>query len=509
MVLDRLSILRQPRERLALLALGSFVVLLGEVATTAGRGWGGAARIGGMIVWLAAAYACRDAVWPGRTQRVGGTAAPARLVSCTLCALIAPAFCLPAVALIARQYVERAVTPEGSGSYLGPLLPVLLWSTLLVAASAVAVGTMVVGPLMQRRLGRIAVVRPQLFMAGVVAASFLLRVAALLRIAPVRADGGDPLYYHTQANTLARGLGFIEPLNWIANGTRIATAVHGPGYTIYLALFSRMGASTWFDHRMASSLIGTGSVLLAVLVTRRLAGNLAALIAGVFAAVYPNMWTIDGVLFPEGLFIFCCGLTMLFAYRWHDNHRRGDAIGLGLAIGAAALTRGEGIFLTVLLAAPLTLLARTLTRRMRLTALATIFVATSVVVGPWMARNLVAFDSFAPLSTNGNELHVYSNCADTYSGKFLGFWLFDCQQRLRDPNRDGVITFEPPGDEAQKAAYWQSVGLGYARDHLGDLPKVIAARVGRQWELFRPLQNAEFAPIEGRDPDWARAALGC
>ena len=491
-------------------------MLLGQVGRTAGRGWGTVLLVFALMVWTTGLVGWLDSLRQRRAhaQRdMSGsddrTASDASWATATVCALISPLLILPAVALIARQYVERAVRPSGAGSYLGPLFPVVLWSALLVAALAVATGTLFVAPLLRRFVDHRFALRSQLFMAGVVAASFLLRVAALLRIAPARTDGGDPLYYHTQANGLARGLGFIEPLNWIASGTSIATAVHGPGYTIYLALFSRLGATTWFDHRMASSLVGAGSVLLAILLARRLAGDTAAIIAGVFAAVYPNMWTIDGVLFPEGLFIFCCGLTMLFAYRWRDHYRRGDALGLGLAIGAAALTRGEGIFLVVLLAAPLVLLTRTLTRRLQVKALATIVVGTFVLVGPWMVRNFVAFDAFAPLSTNGNELHVYSNCSDTYSGKFLGFWLFDCQQRLRDPDGDGVVNFEPEGDEAQKAAYWQDIGFTYARDHAAQLPKVLAARVGRQWELFRPLQNAEFAPIEGRDPDWARVALGC
>jgi 4-amino-4-deoxy-L-arabinose transferase-like glycosyltransferase len=486
--------------------LAAAAILLGRVGQVGGRWWATALVVVGLVAWIAALVDLGRSLH-GRSADDADVSSAT--VSATLCAAVAPLVTVPAVALIARQYVERAARPSGTDSYIGPLFPVLLWSALVVASLATVAGTWVIGPLLRRRITRVSMLRPQLFMAGVVGASFLLRVAALLRIAPARTDGGDPLYYHTQANTLANGLGFVEPLNWIASGTRIPTAVHGPGYTIYLAVFSRLGASTWFDHRMASSLIGAGSVLLAILLAKRLGGSLAAVLAGVFAAMYPNMWTIDGVLFPEGLFIFCCGLTMVFAYRWRDHHRVSDAIGLGAAIGAAALTRGEGIFLTVLLAAPLMLLARTLTRRVRFTALAWVFVATLAVVAPWTLRNMVVFEKFVPLSTNGNELHVYSNCTDTYEGKFLGFWLFDCQQRLRDPDGDGVVNFEPPGDEAEKAAYWQEVGFTHARENIEQLPKVLAARVGRQWDLFRPFQNASFAAIEGRSPDWARVALGC
>ncbi len=422
-------------------------------------------------------------------------------------AIGAAVFSLPVSRVVLHQYDERAVN-LGHVIYQGPLFAPLLWTALVSVALAVATAVFVVGPILHTLGVPNGLLRRRALYAAVTAASFAWRVYALLRIAPARTDGGDPLYYHTQANTVARGLGFIEPLNWIAHGKQVATAVHGPGYTVYLSLFSRLGASTWFDHRMASSLIGSASVLLAIVITRRLAGTTAALIAGTFATFYPNLWTIDGVLFPEGLFIFCCGLAILFAYRWADHHRRTDAAGLGLAVGAAALTRGEGIFLIGLLCIPLVWMARAaLSRREQLAAYGLMLLGCLVFVGPWTVRNMSTFDTFVPLSTNGNELHVYSNCDDTYNGKFLGFWMFQCQVRLRDPDGDGVVNFEPAGDEAQKAKYWQQVGFDYAKDHAGQLPKVVLARIGRQWELFRPLQNAEFAPIEGRDADWARLAL--
>ena len=475
------------------------------VAAAGGAAGRSAARVWGTSLWSVATLALLfDMIVSLRS--IGPHSTPRRpsawRVACWTGAPLAPY----AAVVIARQYVERTAP---NGMYQGPVLPVALWTTCVAIALGAVAAVCVVGPLcsMVRRPHRCFEVPAVL--GSVVAMAFLWRVYALAKIAPARVDGGDPLYYHTQANALARGLGFIEPLHWIAAGQRVPTAVHGPGYTIYLSLFSRLGASTWFDHRMASTLVGTAVVLLAALIGRRLAGNVAGATAALLACWYPNLWTIDIVLFPEGLFIVFCGLSILLAYRWYDHRRRIDAVMLGAAIGAAALTRGEGIFLIVLLCAPLMLRAREVDWRRRWTALGLAVLGCLLVVGPWMVRNVATFEKFVPLSTNGSELNVYTNCKDTYGGKFLGFWLFDCQQRLRDPNGDGTVDFEPPGDESQKAAYWQSVGLDYARHHLSQLPKVVLARIGRQWDVFRPLQNAEFAPIEGRDPDWARAGLAC
>jgi len=264
----------------------------------------------------------------------------------------------PAVTLISRQYPERVLDTPVGRFLNGPATPVFLWSALLTVALALATGAFLLEPLLRltRLTGR---GRPAWLaspyhtaLAGIVGGAFVWRVIALLTIAPQRTDGGDPLYYHTQANTLAAGRGFIEPLNWIARGTSIPTALHGPAYTVYLSIFARLGGTTFFDNRIASSLVGAATVLVAALIAKRLAGPAAALVAATFAALYPNMWTIDGVLFPEGLFILCCGLAILAAYRWRDGNRLRDAVFLGAAIGAAALTRGEGTFLLVLLALP-------------------------------------------------------------------------------------------------------------------------------------------------------------
>jgi len=118
-----------------------------------------------------------------------------------------------------------------------------------------------------------------------------------------------------------------------------------------------------------------------------------------------------------------------------------------------------------------------------------------------MIRNAITFEKFVPLSTNGNEVMVYANCASAYNGQFAGYWDFQCQERVRQEKGD------PPGDESQTALYWRSLGFDYAREHVGELPRVITLRVLRQWELFRPLQNVTLGGIEGRNRDASSMGL--
>jgi hypothetical protein len=60
----------------------------------------------------------------------------------------------------------------------------------------------------------------------------------------------------------------------------------------------------------------------------------------------------------------------------------------------------------------------------------------------------------------------------------------------------------PPtsSNEAVVSAHEASKGLRYARDHASRLPVVIAARVGRTWELYRPRQQWRIEHFfEGRN----------
>ena len=411
-------------------------------------------------------------------------------------AMAAPGFVLfgeTAVVVVARQYRER-VSEDASGLHLiGPTVPTVLWSICIAAAFGVALCAGVAQPARRLLLGSWPQAWYKLTLAGVVATGFLWRVAALLTIAPERTDGGDPLFYHTTANMLAQGKGFSEPLNWIAYGKEIPSAVHGPLYPVVLSLSSRLGGTTYFDHKMLSCIIGAALVLVVGLVATHLAGPGAGVIAAVFAAAYPNLWIIDGVLFPEGLTALLTTSALLVGYRWRQRPRLATAIAIGVLLGLAVLTRGEAISLLVLFVAPFLLLHRELDVRTRVRHVIAAGLACTVVLVPWTVRNLSVFNEFVPLSTNSNDLLTYANCDETYSGKFLGFWLYDCQEQIRRE------VGEPPGDESEKAVFWRKNGLNYLTDHLSELPKVVAARIGRQWELFRPIQNTEFAPIEGRN----------
>ncbi|MEP7202167.1 MAG: glycosyltransferase family 39 protein [Ilumatobacteraceae bacterium] len=430
-----------------------------------------------------------------------GRTAP-RLARITL--ICAPGLLLagePAFTLVARQYHERVIEFDGGVFLRGNVVAPFIWSLLIAGAFGVVI-VVAVGAIDLARHGQwTTIARSRLALPAVVATGFFVRVITLLTVAPERTDGGDPLFYHTTANVLARGRGFPEPLNWIAFQAHRPSAFHGPLYPVVLSISSRFGGTSYFDHKMMSIVIGTGVVLAAGVLGRRLGGPIVGLAAAAFAAVYPNLWLIDSLLYPEGLMALLVTVTMIVAYRWRDRPRLAIAALFGAVIALAALARGEGILLLPLLALPWIMLTRTLSRRTRVQHLVVTTAACLAVLAPWMVRNAMTFEKFVPLSTNGNEVMVYANCATAYNGQFVGYWDFQCQQKVREAQGD------PPGDESETALYWRSLGFDYAREHIGELPRVTTLRVLRQWELFRPLQNVTLGGIEGRNRDASSMGL--
>jgi hypothetical protein len=118
--------------------------------------------------------------------------------------------------------------------------------------------------------------------------------------------------------------------------------------------------------------------------------------------------------------------------------------------------------------------------RRRLARLGAMALAAVVLLGPWVGYNLARFEEPAFLSTGSGVTLVDTSCDDVYSGDFIGWWSFAC------------IPDRLSNDEAVNDRENREVALRYVRHHESDVPKVVAARVGRMWGVFRPFQTAEL-----------------
>ena len=359
----------------------------------------------------------------------------------------------------------------------------------------------------------------------IVAVAFGIRVAyvAVAKAGPcpiVLADGtrvgsspssclrGDELFYNAEANYVAAGHGFNEPLSMFTHpGEKPPPAADHPPLTVLVLtpvswLVERAPLS-WIvkeplhdhvrEHRYTMALLGTLLVGLIGLLGRRVGGDTVGLVAAGIAAVSPNIWVNDGLVMSETLTALTVVGALLAAFWWRDRPGRPRSIVLGALCGLAILARVEWALLVPLLA----IVVVCATPRpgadgrgswsVRGKDVALVVCAALVVIAPWVGFNLARFHDPAFVSTNDGLTLAGANCASVYSGDAIGFWNLGCASNA------------PPGDQSQVSSTLRHRGLSYMKDHASRLPAVVLARVGRTWSLFRPTDMVQLNTGEGRE----------
>ena len=289
---------------------------------------------------------------------------------------------------------------------------------------------------------------------------------------------GDALFYHVQANVLASGRGFINPLQWEFFHRVVATAEHPPLYPLVLSVVSLVGGRSVLAHQTASCVLGSATVAVVALAGRRIAGPRVGLLAGAVAAFYPNLWLNDTQVMSETVYALTLALFLVAVYRFHDRQSVASAALMGGAVGLAALTRTEALALIVIVAIPVVLVKSELPAGRRAVSAGAAVAAALVVLSPWAVRSLVTFDRPVVLTINADTALAGANCPAAYNGAGTGSWVFTCGAAVKIS-----------GDESDQAATLRRHALDYVTAHLGRVPFVLLAREGRTWSVFRPLRD--------------------
>ncbi len=366
-------------------------------------------------------------------------------------------------------------------------------------------------------------VTPRRVVAATVGTALAVRLVAVLTWARWADPHGDEAFYWRQAQFLGSGAGFVYRNNV---GELVPTAVHPPLYSAYLGLVGllRLDPASHLPYRLAAAVLGSVAVGLVALVALRLAGPRAGLAAGLLAAVYPNLWFDDVKLTAETMYAVGVGAVLLAAHRFAAAPSPRRAAWLGGAIGAAALARAEALALLVLLLVPLVLGRVPAGARARARSLAYGALVAAVVTGPWLARNLTSFTHPATISSGSGFVIEISNCDQTFglgpeeaADEYLGYWSPACDRSDQRVHGTAALPW-PAGDETVVDAWKRQIGLDYVRSHPRRLPLVLAARVGRIWDVWRPGQSIRLNRFfEGRDAatplgpvtvEWQAVAMG-
>jgi len=368
----------------------------------------------------------------------------------------------------------------------------------------------------------------------IVVAALAWRVAYVLVTKRHAALWGDAFGYHYGANLLAEGKGFIDPLRYEFARLKFPSAYHPPLYFVYLAGWSLIGLKSALWHRLVSCLLGAATVGLIGYLGRRLAGDRAGLIAALLAAAYPHLWLNDAALLSETAAAFAVVLTMLAVERFREQPSSARAAELGVALALAVLGRAELLILVPALALPLVLGAPSIPMRQRWERLGVVAVASLVLIAPWVGYNMTRFEKPVYLSNGLGATLLGGSCDAAFHGPLIGYWTYcpgSTTQIARippppastlarwDANKNSPQTraekkayfrryFEGAPDESENDATARHEAVDYIRAHKGQYVVVVAARVGRIWNLFRPWQDATLdGVVEGRGLAQARVAL--
>ncbi len=261
-----------------------------------------------------------------------------------------------------------------------------------------------------------------------------------------------------------------------------------------------------FYARLFYCFLGSGTCLFIYRFTSDLFGRRIALCTGVIAATYTGLFLYDGWLYTESLYTFCVtgfayslfrlqhttpgtrpiGRTRLSAF-WRAIKEHQWAILCGLFIGAASLTRPNGLLLIGLVCLWALILIRAHLKPWReMIGNALLITGIAILlVAPWTYRNYLVTQAFVPVETGMGEvlLGSYNDVVADPASVRYGFW--------RPPNgarNHDDLGYTPADDtiDTEKALAWM-------RAHLTEVASLMGLHVINMWQ---PYTYSHGLPIE-------------
>jgi 4-amino-4-deoxy-L-arabinose transferase-like glycosyltransferase len=229
------------------------------------------------------------------------------------------------------------------------------------------------------------------WVAGLTLLALAVRVAFALAVHRESLPFNDMLFYHSTAKALAEGLGFISL-------DQNPTARWPPGFPFLLSLVYRVFGSDRAYAELLNAALGAATVPLAYIAARRAFDRRTGLVAAAALALMPGQILYAESILAEPLYTFVLVGVVAMLVALPD--RRLSAALIGVAIGVAALTRGEGL---LLLAVPPVVWWGAMPRRELFLRTGVATLAAVLAIAPWTVRNAFVVHAFVPVSTNSAQ----------------------------------------------------------------------------------------------------------
>lgn len=246
----------------------------------------------------------------------------------------------------------------------------------------------------------------------ILAAAVLIRIPVALYLGnqvTVLPGIHDQLSYDALARSLLDGLGYRFPENWYP-----FTPAHTPTahwsflYPLFLA-----GVYAVTDYypvlaRLVQGVVGGALIsFLVYRIGRQTADEVTGLVGAALASVYGYFIYYNVALMTETFFIVLVLLTLHLSIQLKENPAPARWVGLGVALGLAALLRQ-----TILLFVPFLLLWLYWELRkkgLRWWYLITPVLIVVLMIAPWTVRNYLVYDQFLLLNSNAGYALYASN----------------------------------------------------------------------------------------------------
>jgi 4-amino-4-deoxy-L-arabinose transferase-like glycosyltransferase len=254
---------------------------------------------------------------------------------------------------------------------------------------------------------------PARWLAGIIAAALLLRVAVALMlgdtVAPI-SGAADQVSYDALARRVLAGHGFSFPAAWYPFAQPDTPTAHWSYlYTLYLAgVYAVFGHHPLVARLLQVAASGLGCWLV-YRIGRRLFDERVGLAAAALTALYGYLVFFNAALMTQTFFILALLAAVDRAQAIAARPTTANWAVLGICLGLGTLLRQ-----TMLLYVPVLLIwllwSTPGRARWRGAALAAALVGLCVL--PWTARNYAAFGDFLLLNSNGGYFFYASNHPD-------------------------------------------------------------------------------------------------
>ena len=268
------------------------------------------------------------------------------------------------------------------------------------------------------------------WLTGILVVALLLRVFWVVAVQPDPRDGrfDDTVWYYSTASHLAAGDGYVFPGDIFCRfGDSIGcdelppTALWAPGYSLTLAALFRLPGDDVAAARALNVAAGLALLVGVYYLGSRLWNARAGLLAAGIMALFPSHVFFASLVLTESLFAaMAVGLLALaLAWTMKPEVAPWKLVGLGLAAGALAMVRPEGVVFVAVIVLAWLAVHRSWRLVARYTALLLVGIAALVV--PWSVRNAIQLD--APVLGTTGLGQVLVQAHHPAADGFPEFWI--------------------------------------------------------------------------------------